>query len=220
MPPFQIPFLTPHTRLRKQDTQLVQIVDAALADAAARAGSHLVCHPGCNQCCHGAFAITALDAIRLSDGTAHLRESDPSRAAEISSRAQAYLAQHGASFPGDPATGILGTSEDAEAAFEEFANEAACPALSPSTGLCELYEARPIACRTFGPPVRLRADALAIDGETPAYALCELCFTTASEDEIAAAEMKIPREREQELLQLFPPGETIVAYCLIPELPA
>ncbi len=44
---------------------LIQIVDAALASAVARSGPHLVCRPGCSQCCHGVFQITALDAQRL-----------------------------------------------------------------------------------------------------------------------------------------------------------
>ncbi len=61
------------------DTQLVQIMDAALADAAHRAGDWLACRPGCTQCCHGAFAINALDVARLQTGMSALRESDPSR---------------------------------------------------------------------------------------------------------------------------------------------
>jgi NitT/TauT family transport system permease protein len=43
------------------DQQLVQIVDAALADTARRSGDWLVCHPGCTQCCIKAFAINQLD---------------------------------------------------------------------------------------------------------------------------------------------------------------
>ena len=196
--------------LRKSDTKLIQIVDAALADAAVRSGSHLTCHPGCTQCCHGAFAITALDAQRLRFAMTELGIADPAQAAEIQVRAQNYLAEFAPSFPGNPITGILGTSEEAESAFEDFANEAPCPALNPDSGLCDLYLARPVACRTFGPPIRLNPEE-----ETPAYALCELCFTTATEEEIAAAEMQIPQAEEQEILQLFNPGETIVAYCLV-----
>ena len=48
-----------------RETKLVQIVDASLADAARRAGDFLACRIGCTQCCHGAFAINALDAARL-----------------------------------------------------------------------------------------------------------------------------------------------------------
>ena len=57
------------------DRELVQIVDAALADAARRAGAWLVCRLGCTQCCYGAFAISELDALRLGAGMAALRGS-------------------------------------------------------------------------------------------------------------------------------------------------
>ena len=36
-------------------------------------------------------------------------------------------------FPGDPATGLLDTSEEAEARFEDFANDEPCAALDPAT---------------------------------------------------------------------------------------
>src|ERR1035438_5021937 len=54
--------------LPQGDRELVQIVDAALANAALRAGARLVCRLGCTQCCHGAFTITELDALRLVAG--------------------------------------------------------------------------------------------------------------------------------------------------------
>ncbi|MGB6133131.1 MAG: YkgJ family cysteine cluster protein, partial [Acidobacteriaceae bacterium] len=70
------------------DAQLVQIVDAAVADAARRAGSWLKCAPGCTQCCYGVFAISQLDAARLRDGLAALEASDPARAAAVRERAR------------------------------------------------------------------------------------------------------------------------------------
>ena len=84
------------------DSHLVQIVDAALAEAARRAGAWLVCRPGCTQCCHGAFAINALDALRLRTGMEVLRAEQPALAAVIERRARAWLDQHLPSFPGDP----------------------------------------------------------------------------------------------------------------------
>ena len=41
-----------------------------------------------------------------------------------------------------------------QARFEDFANDAACPALDPATGRCDVYAWRPMTCRVFGPPVR------------------------------------------------------------------
>jgi Fe-S-cluster containining protein len=215
----------------RRDAELVQIVDAAFADAARRSGPHLVCRPGCTQCCHGAFTINALDALRLRHAMGVLSTSDPALAARIRERAHRYLAEFGGSFPGDPATGILDTSEAAQEAFEEFANEAACPALNPETGLCEVYEARPMTCRVFGPPVKAEAVDAEDDpeGETEGLAVCELCFTEATPEEIAAAEMLVPHVEEAGLLQELAAldeasptservgenAETIVAYCLI-----
>ena len=142
-------------RLPAGDRELVQIMDAALADAARRAGAWLACRPGCTQCCHGAFAINALDAARLEAGMKALHTTDPRKAEVVRERAKAWIAEYGAEFPGDLATGVLGTSEEEQERFEEFANEAACPALDPATGLCDVYEWRPMTCRVFGPPVRL-----------------------------------------------------------------
>ncbi|WP_263354070.1 YkgJ family cysteine cluster protein [Acidicapsa acidisoli] len=219
------PFANPTVHLRQQDAKLIQIVDAALADATLRAGAHLACRPGCTQCCHGAFAINPLDALRLRSAMASMAETQPEQAAAIAARAQKFLTEFAPDFPGDPVTGILGTSPEEEAAFEDFANEAPCPALNPETGLCDLYEARPMTCRVFGPPVRMAASS---DGEQQessnagnedGFAICELCFTTATPEEIAAAEMTIPHAEEQTLLDQFDPvakGETIVAYCLVP----
>src|SRR5580692_776127 len=81
------------------DAQLVQIMDAALADAAHRAGDWLACRPGCTQCCHGAFAINALDVARLQTGMSALRESDPSRVESIQQRARTWLAEFCSDFP-------------------------------------------------------------------------------------------------------------------------
>jgi Fe-S-cluster containining protein len=204
-------------RIAEQDASLLRIIDDALADAARRSGEHLVCRPGCTQCCHGAFAISSLDALRLRAGMETLAATQPAVAAAVTQRAQAYLEEYGPSFPGDPMTGILGASEEEQACFEDFANEAACPALDPTTGLCDLYAARPMTCRVFGPPVRTASDS----GDE-AFSVCELCFTQATPEEIAAAEMHVPYEEEARLAGTLeagpdaPEGETIVAYCLVP----
>ncbi len=194
--------------LPARDTELVQIMDTAFADAARRAGPMLACRPGCTQCCHGAFAISALDAARLQSGMSVLDTSDPQLAESLRRRASAWFAQHALDFPGDPATGILGASEEDQARFEDFANDAACPALNPETGLCDVYAFRPMTCRVFGPPVRV--------AEGDALGCCELCFVGATDDQIAACEMPLPHELEQELLaETGDSGETIVAFALL-----
>jgi len=152
---------------------LIQIVDAALAEAARKAGAWLVCHPGCCECCIGVFPISPLDAERLRAGLADLAGKDPERASRVSDRAQA-------SNGGD---------------------DEPCPALDPDTGTCDLYGARPLTCRTFGPPVRCASGGLAI---------CELCFDGATEEEIAACVVDL----DIESLDPTAADETTVAQAL------
>jgi Fe-S-cluster containining protein len=192
--------------------ELVQIVDAALADAALRAGPWLVCRPGCTQCCHGAFAINPLDAQRLATGMETLRSQDPNLAADLQRRARIWLYEFGPSFPGDARTGILGETDADRARFEDYANQAPCPALNPVTGHCDIYQSRPMTCRVFGPPVRVQT----ADPDTSALGHCELCFIGATTGQVAACEMPVPYEPEQKLLDEIPAhGETIVAFALL-----
>ena len=192
----------------ERDCELVQIVDAALADAARKAGKWLACRPGCTQCCVGAFAVNGLDAARLRDGLQALQQSDHARAERVQARARAYVARTAAEFPGDRKTGILSDHGDAQEAFAHFANEEPCPALDPNTGMCDLYDYRPMTCRIFGPPVRNEGCGLGI---------CELCFHGASHEEIAACEMNPdPENLEESILAEMPSKSenTIVAFVL------
>jgi Fe-S-cluster containining protein len=126
---------------------VIQIVDAALAEAVRKGGAWIACRPGCCECCMGPFAISEDDATRLRRGLADLEALDRERATRVRSRARGWSG-------GD---------------------DEPCPVLDPDTGTCELYAARPLTCRTFGPPVRCASGALAI---------CELCFDGATEEEI------------------------------------
>lgn len=199
--------------LPEGDSELIQIVDAALADAARRAGEWLACRPGCNQCCTGAFAIGALDKARLR-ATMLLLEAEKSAEADaIRQRAQAWIAVNRAAFPGDAETGVLGTSEAEQERFEEFANDAACPALDPESGRCGVYAGRPMTCRVFGPPVRNEGGALGH---------CELCFQGAPTADVVASEMYLPHELEARLADgmcredgTVDERETVVAYALV-----
>jgi Fe-S-cluster containining protein len=191
------------------DLKLVQIVDAALADTARRSGDWLVCRLGCTQCCIGVFAINQLDVARLQQGLAALEVSDPARAARIRERARASIEGLRQDFPGNPETGILEEGAEASERFEEFGNDEPCPVLDPVTGACDLYSARPMTCRVFGPPVRSE-DGLGV---------CELCYHGASAEEIAACEMAVdPGELEANLLTQVERGghrgSTIVAFAV------
>ncbi len=182
-------------------SHLIQIVDAALASAVARSGPHLVCRPGCSQCCHGVFQIASLDAQRLREGLAQAPPGLQSRIEARLAQARAHLSPF---FPGDPDTGTLGAGEEDIELFEEWAHADPCPILDPATQTCDLYTHRPILCRTFGPPVRN-------DHDDPAAGLatCELCFTQATESEIAAAEMDSSFRR----LEPPDPAPTFIAFA-------
>ncbi|SPE39806.1 conserved hypothetical protein [Candidatus Sulfopaludibacter sp. SbA3] len=174
------------------DRDLVQIVDAALAEAVRQGGAWIACEPGCSECCLGPFPITPLDARRLREGLAELDAADPARAARVRERARKAAARLGATIPLDEST--------------EFDDDP-CPALDPEFGTCDLYAARPLTCRTFGPALRWNSDAVGI---------CELCFAGASDEEIAACEVTLDDGGlEVKLLEELGESEqTLVAYAL------
>lgn len=193
-----------------KDRKLVQIVDAAFADAARRSGEWLVCRPGCTQCCVGVFPINQLDAARLKRAFGELEMREPERAGRIRQRTREAVERLSAEFPGDPVTGILDEGADADRRFSEFANDEVCPVLDRETGKCELYEARPMTCRVFGPPVR----------SDEGLGACELCYRGASDAVISACEMKPdPDDLESVLVEKVETatgvrGNTIIAFCL------
>ena len=201
--------------LPTRDQQLVQIVNAALADSAQRSGKWLACRPGCSQCCVGVFSINQLDVARLRNGLAEIEIKDPERAGRIRTRARATVAKLAPTFPGDPVSGLLDESDSDEASkrWDDFANDEPCPALHPETGTCEMYEYRPVLCRTFGPPVKS-------DENEEDLIVCDLCFNGASDEEVEACEMHPdPENLEEQLLKELEDatgaqGETIIAWVL------
>ena len=96
-----------------------------------------------------------------------------------------------------------------DAFFARFSRRA-CPVLDRETGRCQLYAARPLTCRTFGPPVHLGGRDLEA---------CEPCFHGGAE---AQAGCRVPLDAEGEedaLLDRLEEregdrGETTVAYAL------
>ena len=129
----------------------------------------------------------------------------------IRTRAQTSRTRLIRGFPGDPATGTLFTHPDHEDAFDDFANDEPCPVLDPVTGTCDLYAARPVQCRTFGPPIRNDEDALSV---------CELCFVDAPESEVLRCEMDQSwRPLEEDLVAQAEQrsgreGYTLIAFAL------
>jgi len=199
-------------RIEAGDRALIQIVDAAVAEAARKSGPWLVCRLGCTQCCIGPFPISQLDALRLQRGLGELAAHDPERALRVRDRARQSVVRLAGDFPGDALTGQLAEGEAAEERFADFADDEPCPALDPETGACDLYSARPLTCRTFGPPMRCGPDAVGV---------CELCFEGASEAEIAACEVEVDSSGlESAMLEEIAQatgaeGRTIIAFALL-----
>jgi Fe-S-cluster containining protein len=189
-------------------TDLFPILDAALASTTARSGDWLACKPGCHQCCVGVFPISQFDAERLGEALAMAQNDVADR---IRERAAASRARLRAEFPGDPASGLLFTEPQHEEAFAGFANDEPCPVLDPVTGTCDLYAARPVQCRTFGPPMR---------DEDGNLTVCELCFVDAPAEEVARCEMDQSwRPLEDELIAAAEQrsglhGPTLIAFAL------
>ena len=187
---------------------LFAILDAALASTTALSGDWLACRPGCHQCCVGVFPISQRDAETLREA---LEAAEGDVAGRIRERAAAARGRLTAEFPGDAASGVLFTRPEHEEAFEAFGNDEPCPVLDPETGTCQLYSARPTACRTFGPPVRDEDEHLTV---------CELCFVGAPAEEVERCEMDQSwRPLEEELIvaseqKVGVQGLTLIAFAL------
>lgn len=177
-------------QIQVNDNALLARVAAAMDNAVKRGGAWIACKPGCTGCCMGPFAITAMDAARLKRGMAHLVVADPLRAEAVRVRAEAYMER----------IKEWGTCEDVDSLPEEL-DDAPCPALDVSTGLCDLYETRPLTCRVFGPATRIA------DGPVGA---CELCFAGAPDEQIEQAAVDVAFVEDEQS-----GGTTIVACALV-----
>ncbi len=168
-------------------------------ELASRDRSRLACRPGCTPCCIGPFPINQLDAWRLRRGLQTLAAADPARAARVQERARDAVRRMGSEAPAP--------GEDFWTRFQELP----CPALDPETGACDLYDARPLTCRTYGPPVRIAGAGL-----PP----CRLCLRNATPQQIEAARATIDPDGIEELLLTelensgAPAGDTLIALAL------
>src|SRR5437773_11932750 len=98
-----------------------------------------------------------------------LDAADPARAERVRARSSAYVTAIAPDYPGDLAAGALREEENLPSGMDHVA----CPALDPDSGLCRLYAARPITCRTFGAATRVREDTVAA---------CEVCHPGPMDD--------------------------------------
>lgn len=196
--------------LAAEDARFMQAMDAAVAVSQGRAGPRLDYGRGCPACCLGPFPINRLDVLRLRRGLAALASRDPEAAGAIVSAAQAAVRDMAAEFPGDAERGVLVEVESGRDAFFTRFGKRPCPALEMRTGRCQLYDARPVTCRTFGPPVHLGGRDLEA---------CEACFQGTPEEEAECRVEPDAAGMEDALLDRLEAiegdqGETIIAYAL------
>jgi Fe-S-cluster containining protein len=193
-------------QIESADRHLLAGIAGTMAEGVRRSGAWFACRVGCTQCCISPFAITQLDALRLRQGMAALKSSDPARAGAVQARARSYVNAIAAIYPGDPGTGELFDEDSLPPSMDDLA----CPALDPDTGACDLYASRPITCRSFGPATRIGDDRLAA---------CELCYVGATDEEIANCAVELdPEGLERKLVDALEAaglkGMTIVAYAI------
>ena len=119
-------------------------------------GDKIQCRKGCSQCCSQIFRITQLDAEIIKD---YLNKTSIGEKNQLLEKASDYIFK----------------------SRQEIQNEneyhkvikLPCPALD-GNGACMIYEARPVICRKFGPPV--------YDYKNPGNLFaCELNFSNGEE---------------------------------------
>ncbi len=190
--------------LWRDDAHLLRILDAGLLEARTRAGVSAACRAGCFSCCLGPFPITMHDAARLQRGLDEMRHREPVRAARLQDRALEAMLALRDGFPGDWSRGAVDEARAAELYAGRF-QMIPCPALDLETGACELYEHRPVACRTYGFAVRIAGVDL-----TP----CPLNYAGLSEAEIEARRVELTLEALD--AAAIEEGQTVVAAALRP----
>jgi len=98
----------------------------------------VTCKPGCTDCCYALFDISFVEAINLSYIIKDLKRSDRRKL-------ERYAKKYKEKFSKVVKTPNLNTMSR---------SKIRCPLLSDK-GLCSLYFARPVNCRTYGVPTTL-----------------------------------------------------------------
>ncbi|MFN7919822.1 MAG: YkgJ family cysteine cluster protein [Bryobacteraceae bacterium] len=181
------------------EAEILEAADRAFAEACERAPGLIACGPGCCDCCHRPFAITEADAERLRVG---MRALDREQAAAIEARAAEAWGAMSADFPGEAESGHLDRSAEWRDWFYARHAGRACPVLDPATGACRLHAWRPVACRLYGPLIRIG---------TSRSEPCPKNYVGKSAAEVEAHGVTVELEA---LAEEGEQGETVVAFAL------
>jgi Fe-S-cluster containining protein len=190
------------------ERRLLAVLDSGFAHSRGRAGEHLLCARGCHDCCFGPFPITRLDVLRLRRG---LRHAAPEVAESIVADAREAVVALRSGLPGVADSGKVVNDEGALDGYLERLAGLACPVLDRTSGACRLWDHRPVACRTYGPP-------LSFEGEPAPH--CGLCFVEATPETVEACRWDPdPDGLERQALRLLgvdavEDWETLVAYAV------
>lgn len=141
---------------------ILHSADRHFAEVARNQPEQLQCGKGCSFCCYGLFEIGSGDVAVIVDA---LRALTPAKRAKLVARAAEIVEKF--EHPN-----IREIEEEEKEAFFERTASVACPALG-NDGACQIYENRPLVCRTFGLPIR--------DGKKYIGDICDLNFKSASD---------------------------------------
>lgn len=130
--------------------ELSRKVDAFFARVDSRHPGEVACASGCTDCCKPGLSITGVEALAIREA---LSAMDADRRQSLRERARR-----------------VATETDAAGS---------CAALDPS-GLCAVYEARPLVCRSHGLPLRFAAEEASVTG-TRRLPVLDACFRNFTE---------------------------------------
>lgn len=142
------------------DDTYKQILDRADQHFAAVIESqprNLQCGKGCSLCCYGLFEIGSGDVPLIAEG---LEKLHPMRRRKIIRKALEIV--ESSAHPN-----LRECPPEEKEAFFDRTQGTPCPNLDEN-GACQMYEHRPLVCRTFGLPLR--------DGKKFLGDVCELNF--------------------------------------------
>lgn len=172
--------------------------DAFFGRVMASQPENLQCGRGCSLCCHGLFEIGSGDVPVIAEGLAELH---PARRRKIVRRAMDIM--ESTAHPN-----LRECSPEEKEAFFDRTEHVPCPALSES-GECEMYEWRPLVCRTFGLPIR--------EGDQFIGDICELNFTEATAGQKQTAAWDLQWEDILGPEDQYTVAEAVVLYRILSE---
>ncbi len=159
--------------INKKYIDITELIQKEFSRNVSKYRGKIRCSKGCSQCCSQIFRITETDAHFIREHMKHLREDIRN---DIKDKAKNYLAE------------LSSQMNEENSNKEEYFSKPKmnCPALDKE-GACMIYEARPVICRRFGPPL--------YDYKNPGKVFaCELNFNAGEEiidDELIPAQTLI-----------------------------